>query len=171
MIAKTLFKQTKNLPCRLIKVKNKAYLERYYAGSFLGLTFFLHRFLSSDGDRFVHDHPWKWAVAFILTGGYREERMRHLDPETGWVSSYHKLFPGKINIIKADDFHRILEPKHETWTLFVHSKRIKNWGFLQFNAEKKEIVYSQTEKEDVKKTRQWHLTAPKGKDIAREPFL
>ncbi len=168
MLAKPLYKLTGNLPCRLIKVHNKPYLERYYLGKFFGFTFFIHRFLASDGDRFVHDHPWKWAIAIILAGRYKEEKMLWLDPEKGWVSRYRNMFPGKINYIPAQSFHRILDPQKETWTLFIHSKRVKNWGFLKYDTQNNTTSYHQPE--EVKSSRKWYLNAKKGKQSKREPL-
>ena len=46
------------LPCRLITDKGTLYLERYYVGQAFGATFYLHRFVGSDPDRSMHDHPW-----------------------------------------------------------------------------------------------------------------
>ncbi len=129
-VRKLLYKITGYLPCRLIDINGKPYLERYYLGKVLGITFYLHRFINGDGDREVHDHPWAHAVALVLAGGYKEERVTSFDP-TGWKFKLRTLFPGRINFIFGNSYHRIAGAKPETWTLFIHGKRTKSWGFMQ----------------------------------------
>jgi len=49
------------------------YLQRYFAGTFRdGSDLWLHRFLSADGDRHLHSHPFEFE-SIILHGGYTEE--------------------------------------------------------------------------------------------------
>jgi hypothetical protein len=112
------------------------YLERYYLWGWApwnpeGSKLFpwlpgamLHRFLRGDEDRELHNHPWKWAFSVILTGGYREERM-----VDGKITTY-KVMPGSINIIKANDFHRVDLLQDDCWTLFVTGPKAQSWGFL-----------------------------------------
>jgi len=103
-------------PCRIIMVNDKPYLERY----FITDKIFIHRFLSSDGDRHVHDHPWYWAFSIILTGKYHEELLDNEQESCKW-----------FNFISSTHMHRITWIKPNTWTLFVTSKRTFNgWGFL-----------------------------------------
>ena len=40
-----------------------------------GGAVYLHHYLRADPDRGPHDHPWNWAIALPLAGGYVEERM------------------------------------------------------------------------------------------------
>jgi len=166
MLKKLLYKLTANLPCRLIDIAGKPYLERYYLGKLFGHTCYLHRFVSSDDERNIHDHPWALSVALVLTGGYSEERLKWFSPDTGWHSVTRKLFPGKPNIIRGHHFHRITKPKPETWTLFIHSKRVKGWGFL--TAMENSAIYQQPY--DVTATKSWHKTAQLGRDISRVEF-
>ena len=166
--AKFLFSFTANKRCRLIKIGDKPYLERYLLGRVFGITFFLHRFLASDGDRFVHDHPWRWSLSWILCGGYKEERLQYLNPETGWHSRHRYLSSGWINVLTPRAFHRIQQPEHETWTLFVHGRRLKQWGFLNYDAETKRTSYSANQ--EPPETRAWKTTAPLGRAAGREPF-
>jgi len=169
---KLLYKITANLPCRLINIGDEPYLERYFLGKILGVTFYLHRFVSADTEREVHDHPWGWAFALVLAGGYWEERLIHFDMETGWASRYRKIRCGQINIIGAPIFHRIGNAHLETYTLFVHGARIKSWGFLSFfqgnRLEKSVTKYHQPY--DVKKSSGWEKTVLKGRDVNRVDF-
>lgn len=50
---------TYDLPCRKIAVNDEPYLERYFiALNSDGSQVWLHRFLTPDGDRHFHTHPW-----------------------------------------------------------------------------------------------------------------
>lgn len=133
MLRKFLFNVTARLPCRLIhRGQGQRYLERYWLGRWFGITAYLHRFVARDADEWVHDHPWRWSIAIVLTGGYREERLQWFDPATGWRARLRKIGGiRRINVIRAGDFHRIVERTPETWTLFIHSPRVKGWGFLK----------------------------------------
>lgn len=134
MIRKLLFKLSGSLPCRLINLDNKPYLERYYVGQLFGVMFYLHRFVSPDSERHVHNHPWCWGRALILAGSYIEERAIDLSPrasESGAVTYERRVrFWNKVN---GNTFHRVKNAAPETWTLFIHGKRddVKGWGFLE----------------------------------------
>jgi NTP pyrophosphatase (non-canonical NTP hydrolase) len=122
MIRKFLYWLTGKLPARTINGdQGEPYLERYFLFRFFGLQAYIHRFVASDPDRGLHDHPWDWSASLILVGGYREIRAGLLP---------RNLRPGRLNIIRGDDFHRIvLAPGREAWTLFIHGRRTKGWGF------------------------------------------
>jgi len=132
MIAKLLYKLSCRLPFRAIDIEGQPYLERYALGQLFGSTFYLHRFISSDDERKVHNHPWSHSLAIVLTGGYIEERMQYLDVKLGPVCRLINRHVWRISIINGAAFHRILNPQPETWTLFIHSThRRQAWGFLE----------------------------------------
>lgn len=170
---KLLFKYTANKPCRLIDIDGKPYLERYYLGCILGWTFYLHRFVSGDGDRSLHDHPWRMALSFVLSGAYTEARLIELDTSERIGMRIKFGTVRFFNIIKGNDFHQIMKAKPDTWTLFVHSPRCKGWGFLSTTknstmvGETSSIKYDQPF--DPLSSLNWHLKAKLGKDEAREP--
>ncbi len=170
-----LYKFTANKPCRLIDIDGAPYLERYYLGTFLGWTFYLHRFVSGDGDRSLHDHPWKRAVSVVLAGSYRESRLDYLNTEHTCGMNTTERVVRWFNIIRGSDFHQILDAKPNTWTLFMHSSRSKGWGFLKISNmrlmenETAEVVYHQPF--DALATIDWHLSAPVGTEANREPML
>ena len=81
---------------------------------------YLHYFYQGDEDKELHNHPWKWALSFILSGGYLEER----EDGTRLRSA------GRFNLINSNTFHRVTSPDHgHTWTLFMVGPRVNNWGF------------------------------------------
>lgn len=68
---------TSSMPMKQIDVDGIGYLQRYYAGTFRdGKDLWLHRFLSSDGDRHLHSHPYNFTTVMLL-GGYTEEYRNH----------------------------------------------------------------------------------------------
>jgi hypothetical protein len=110
---------------RVISDKDgKPYLVRYYLLNckYLGFSIFLHHFISPDNDRALHDHPWKWALSLILSGGYIEQRL----------TGYRAIQRGNFNLIKPKDFHRIeaLDCYQQTWSLFIAGPHYRDWGFL-----------------------------------------
>ena len=130
------------LPVRLIQLDGRPYLERYYLGQLFGVTFYLHRFVSSDTERHLHNHPWKWGRAIVLAGGYVEEFVRDLCPlagSNGCVTDHRYI--GFWNRVDGNSFHRIAAASPGTWTLFFHGPRQmilrggasvpKGWGFLE----------------------------------------
>jgi hypothetical protein len=87
------------------------------------LGLYLHRFHRGDADRELHNHPWRWSLALILSGGYVEERRRGDAVETRFIR------PGRLNWIGHDDFHRVDLPTGEAWTLFLAGPKVSSWGF------------------------------------------
>ncbi len=172
IMPKILYKISGNLPCRLIDIEGNPYLERYYVGSIFGLTFYLHRFVSADSERNLHDHPWAMAVSFVLSGSYIESRLKYFDAKRGNGVCVQQNPVRWFNIILARCFHLIGQAKPETWTLFIHTKKIKGWGFLHLM----EVV-----REGVRETpalcysnpyapvsSDWKYSASKGKYSKRE---
>lgn len=174
-----LYNLTARLPCRLIAQEGGTpYLERYYLGQILGVTFYLHRFVGSDGDRHAHNHPWTWARALVLSGGYIEEAVTDLTTSTdaGYMSELRTIrWWNKIN---GNHFHRIVGVEPGTWTLFFHSKRQtvqkgccrvpKGWGFLGVEQIGLRVVtlfhpYPSARPE-------WWTSAPRGNQSKRQPL-
>lgn len=112
---------------------------------------YLHRFLKPDGDRELHNHPWRWAFSIVLWGGYTEERFcgattlepvfpwLHICPTCGCMSisgvpfkhiTKRRLRPLSFNFIRGEDYHRVAELHgKQTWTLFIAGPKTKSWGF------------------------------------------
>ncbi len=157
MIRNLLYRLTDRMPCRIISDSDQPYLERYYVGSVLGWRFYLHQFVGSDPDRGVHDHPWRWAFAFLLAGHYLEQRRSGMRI-VRW-----------FNFITADTFHRVILHPYQppVWTLFAH--RIgdaKPWGFLTDpDADGMQSFRQHRYAKEGGKPVDWWLTAPTGKQV------
>jgi len=125
MTNKILYWLTGFLPCRLITIRDKPYLERYY----ITRNIYLHRFISMDGDRHLHDHPWR-AFSFILSGAYTEELTGGRYRARTW-----------FNYIGKKVFHRIILVEPNTWTLFIRESRRGTWGFINSKGDYKKVKY------------------------------
>lgn len=89
---------------------------------------FLHEYHRCDAERWLHDHPWSWAIGIPLVGGYTEERLAGFElPGRKTVRHVRRW---RLNVIRCRDFHRIAGVEPGTWTLFIHGPRVKRWGFL-----------------------------------------
>lgn len=148
------------LPCRLIKDGDREYLERYYVMTIFGARFYLHRFVGSDPDRGLHDHPWPWAYSLVLSGWYWEERRDGLR-KVRW-----------FNKLTGDTFHRVIlndsdsdyRTPSEVWTLFLHrAKNVKKWGFLR-TATHGTMTWTKHHYPGGS-VENWWLTAPKGREL------
>lgn len=172
MLRKLLYRLTANKPVRLIKREDHPYLERYFLGQFMGLTFYLHRFVDVDPDEGVHNHPWN-ATAVCLAGGYTEARMTTLCPIDGWQEKYRQIRMGSVNRIRVSDFHQIVQMEPETWTLFVHGRLKAGWGFLRrqkcdYGLDSHSFRTEFHQPYRLTNGSQWWLKAPKGRDSERE---
>jgi hypothetical protein len=155
-----LLKLTAELPAKVIKDGDRPYLERYYLGRAFGLVWYIHRFVASDPDRGLHDHPWRRAISLVLRGWYLEET-RLGTRVVRW-----------INLIGGADFHRVVLPdERAVWTLFGHSaiKHPKGWGFLRpywINETGNALVYEEHVDQDASlDSAAWVATAPKGREV------
>lgn len=168
---KFLFWFTGFLPCKLIKVNDQPYLERYLLFNFLGFTCFIHRFVSSDPEEHLHDHPWP-AASVVLSGGYVEKVFLHFCAFEGVKVKKRRV--NRFNFIPAVKFHQIEFVEQGTWTLFFHGRRFKSWGFLHQLEDFEDgrqgkacVAYEQPF--DVGGIENWK-ECEKGAEIGREAF-
>jgi hypothetical protein len=154
LLNKLLYRITSHLPCRIISDGTRKYLERYYLFTLFGVRFYIHRFVGSDPDRGLHDHPWRWAGSLILSGWYWEET-RYGTHAVRW-----------LNGLVGDTFHRVILPDgiSEVWTLFFHrADKSKKWGFMREKGQLG-IVYEvyKYRGNELGKDGEWWKVAPKG---------
>jgi hypothetical protein len=124
----------------------------------LGWHAYLHRFVDSDPDRGLHDHPWSRAVSLVLAGGYEELRPDARDPA---LVARRLVRPWRLNFLRGDDLHRvILRGGHPAWTLFIHGPRVKGWGFVR-SGEMRVMARDASEF----RHRDWWKSAPAGREM------
>lgn len=167
LMRRLLYRLTDRLPCRIINGDDgQPYLERYHLCALpFGGRAYIHRFVASDPDRGLHDHPWPWALGMVLSGGYQEER--EATPGTGTAIRLRALGPASMNLIRGDDFHRIVLPEaSEAWTFFAHGRKVKNWGFLVSSSDGKRRFRPHEDREPTSH-RNWWEHAPAGREVRR----
>jgi hypothetical protein len=170
MINKLLYKITGRLPVRLINVNDAPYLERYHVGTAFGWKIYLHRFVSSDGEHHLHNHPWRHGLSIILSGGYTEEVAVDVCPHasaSGMIVT--RVERRWFNRVDGAYIHRIAESLPNTWSLFMHGPRqvvdggrLKGWGFFE-RCDTGDTRYTPAQVSD----QNWHMNAPIGRDSFR----
>jgi hypothetical protein len=83
---------------------------------------YLHRFLRSDDDEALHDHPWL-NVSYLLDGEYIEYSIL-----AGGVTTAIRYKAGNLKFRRAKTAHRI-EIDQPCWSLFITGPIVREWGF------------------------------------------
>lgn len=99
---------------------------------------YLHKFMRSDDDRALHDHPWA-SMSLLLTGSYFEEMpvnmhrwVHHGNRETYKVlrRPFRPIFRGPKAIHRVElKFDVVTYRPIPVWTLFITGPRCRSWGF------------------------------------------
>lgn len=114
------------------------YLTRYYLfgkDRKFG-NIFIHQFHMSDLEDDLHNHPFKYSLSLILSGGYKEEIYKN-------NQFYIKIRkPLSFNFISNKIFHKVTLLKNSSWSLFLAGPRSSEWGFL--NPETKQFKHWKT---------------------------
>jgi hypothetical protein len=133
----------------------------------LELYLYLHHYLRSDPDRGPHDHPWGWAVAVPLAGGYLEERLAGFN-RLGPRFRHPRRRPFLPYRLTGADFHRVLLDRGATsWSLFAHGRYVKGWGFLRDFAPVNDIpLVGFFAADEAGDGLAWWREAPRGADLA-----
>lgn len=85
---------------------------------------YLHRFLRSDDDRALHDHPWA-NCSFLLEGSYTEHTI-----DAGGINRMRLRQAGEWYFRPSGKMaHRIELTDGPCWTLFITGPRYREWGF------------------------------------------
>lgn len=103
---------------------NPPLLVRYILFRTPAFGVFLHKFLRSDYDRALHDHPWPF-VSIVLWPGYAEEHDQTTDRAK--VTQFHKPF--SILLRPAPWRHRVIIGDRPSWSLVLVGRRCQKWGF------------------------------------------
>lgn len=128
------------------RVRDRVYNTRYtlvptwIAWLFGKHAVFLHHFQSDDATLDFHNHPYEDSNAYILAGGYFEERayfaIKGKPSLTNFLTSaWMRFSAGSRNKIRPWTFHRVelIDKKRGCWTIFVAGKKIQPWGFWNRN--------------------------------------
>jgi len=115
-------------PDFIIGGKDAPYLIRWWViprNRFFNI--YLHRFLRSDDDRALHDHPWLFNCSILLDGSYLEH--------TPSGSKYRFAGDWKFRWGRATHRIELLTPLGNfgkplpCWTLFITGPVVREWVF------------------------------------------
>lgn len=94
-----------------------------------GLNLYVHRFLRSDDDRALHDHPWPWGT-LLLNGAYKEHLPADPANPAGPTRSVIRRAGDVVWRAEAERPHRVeLLDGQPAVTLFLTGSRAREWGF------------------------------------------
>lgn len=95
---------------------------------------FLHKFLKSDNDRSLHDHPWKsWS---ILLKGHLVEIYKD-----GTLTITRRIPLFKPIFRTARHTHRLVLYSNTAWTIFSVGKKTREWGFWVNNRNNTKKIF------------------------------
>ncbi len=95
---------------------------------------YLHKFLKSDDDRALHDHPWSFNASILLKGTYMEHTEKGVKRRRRFLP-YIRVgkAPHRVELERSYDYAQygsraseVLEP---CWTLFITGRVVREWGF------------------------------------------
>lgn len=100
---------------------------------------YLHKFLGSDDDRALHDHPW-WFVSILLKGRYFEHREDgSINLRTAPSIAFRKATTAhRVELLRFLDEPRTLEERRSRYliaraipatTLIITGPKVRSWGF------------------------------------------
>lgn len=102
------------------------YLTRYYlfGKDMKYFNIFIHEFHNSDLEEDLHNHPFKYSLSFILSGGYKEYLYKN------GKASYKIRKPFSFNFLNNKIFHKVELLEKKSWSIFFAGPRFSDWGFL-----------------------------------------
>lgn len=102
------------------------YLVRWVA-DFWFFSIRIHHWLSSDDQRYMHDHPW-FFVTLIISGGYTEWTPTPIDEVAAMGPRVGKWY-GRWSLLKrAASWKHTVETKG-AWTILLTGRNKRRWGF------------------------------------------
>ena len=101
------------------QVIGQNYMQRWHLLRKPGVrNLYLHRYLGSDDDRALHDHPWaSWSI--LLWG--------HLVEVT--EQGEKRIWPIIPKFRSPEYSHRLILKSSGALTLFYTGKKVREWGF------------------------------------------
>ena len=87
------------------------------------INLYLHKYLGSDDDRALHDHPWSsWSL--LLWGNLYE-----LTETKNGQEKIRRIWPLIPKYRSAKYSHRLILKGNKAMTLFLTGKKTREWGF------------------------------------------
>lgn len=129
-------------PDQVIGGYDDPYMRRWYViprNPFFNV--YLHRFLRSDDDRALHDHPW-FNLSIVLDGAYTEHtiaaggihhrtlrRRGEIVLRSPWRAHRVELLTSNHTVLRPDGRPTSFPMPFHALTLFITGPRMRAWGF------------------------------------------
>ena len=115
-------------------IRDENYMTRYGLRT-PWFCIFVHVYTGAD-DADYHNHPWDKTWSIVLKGMLIEHELIKLHNlanshyQCVRTPFYKQDFYPKLRTMTSDTFHKITRVEPGTVTLFIASKRIQQWRFL-----------------------------------------
>lgn len=123
----------------IVNCDHDPYLHRWFVIRTERFGLFIHKFVRSDEDRALHDHPWPFIVIPIWRGyvEHSEEKcdcfncVNHPTMRPHYVPVKRRVRPIISTRYRPATYrHRVeLIGGKPSWSIFIRFKRIREWGF------------------------------------------
>ena len=115
------------------QVIGERYMHRWHLVRKHGVrNLYLHKYLGSDDDRALHDHPWaSWSI--LLWGNLYE--VTQIEVKANGTKTSEKrevvkrIWPLIPKYRSAEYSHRLILKGNKALTLFLTGKKNREWGF------------------------------------------
>lgn len=114
----------------VVNCERDPYLYRWFIVRWNWLGVFLHKFVRSDEDRALHDHPWSFLVVPLWRGYVEHSDVEN--PETGErTPTKRRVWPIIGTRLRPAEYrHRVeLIDGRPSWSLFFRFRKRRLWGF------------------------------------------
>ena len=123
----------------IVNCERQPYLHRWYLFRTRRVACFIHKFIRSDEDRALHDHPWDFLVIPIWRG-YIEHSDRPITPPWFRANPMHpdnrvavirRIWPLISARFRRGEYrHRVeLVGGRPAWSIFFRFSERRTWGF------------------------------------------
>lgn len=103
-------------------------LAKLIALPFKPVNVYIHRFVRSDDDLALHDHPWPWA-SLVLQGSYDEHVPINRPDPAGPTFRQHRARDSYMICQDGASPHRVELSETQPLTLFITGAKYREWGF------------------------------------------
>lgn len=113
-------------PTQIIGPADRPYMLRWILFRYRSWPrIYIHKFMRSDDDRALHDHPW-WFISILLKGSYNEVRDDGVVVRSAPSIAFRPLYFRHRILLNWAPTSLGLEP---VWTLFITGPHMRGWGF------------------------------------------
>jgi hypothetical protein len=108
----------------IVNCDRDPYLIRWYLLRTKPLAIFIHKFVRSDEDRALHDHPWNFIVVPIWRGYFEHNPTgrRRVWPIIG-ARFRRGTYRHRVELVRAAGIEL------PSWSVFFRFREFRDWGF------------------------------------------